>query len=144
MAISRRVLIIDDDPDFCAAIGSLLESAGYEVKREGSGPDGLRTARAFQPDLIVLDVMMAERTEGFFVLQEIRRTPSLRNKPVIVASSMYGDHPFFRVDPNAGWLPADLFLPKPIEPSHLLNEAERLIASTPSPAPSTVAAEREV
>jgi CheY-like chemotaxis protein len=77
--------------------------------------------------------MMTERTEGFFTLNRIRATPAVAETPVIVVSSIYVEHPRFRVDPEAGWLPADLFLPKPVDPSRLLEEVNRLIAARSVP-----------
>jgi hypothetical protein len=44
----------------------------------------------------------------------------------MIVSSIYTDQPIFRVSPEAGWLPADLFLPKPVDPARLLDEARRL------------------
>jgi len=126
MSKSKAVLIIDDDSDFVKSIQALLESSGYSVRSAGNGREGLKLAKSIQPDLILLDVMMSERTEGFFVLQEMRRTQGLSQTPVIVMSSIYSDEPAFRVDPEAGWLPANLFLAKPVEPARLLAEAMRL------------------
>jgi CheY-like chemotaxis protein len=131
MSEPKTVLIIDDDPDFLLAVGHLLESRHYRVRAAPDGEQGFDLAREIQPDLILLDVMMRERTEGFFTLERIRATPSLRHTPVIVISSIYTEYPGFRVDPGAGWLPADLFLAKPVEPSRLLAEAERLIQARP-------------
>jgi two-component system, OmpR family, alkaline phosphatase synthesis response regulator PhoP len=141
MSESKTVLIIDDDRDFVRAIQALLESSGYTVRSAGSGRDGLQLAKAIEPDLVLLDVMMSERTEGFFVLQEMRRIPALSQTPVIVLSSIYSDLPAFRVDPEAGWLPANLFLAKPVDPAHLLSEVVRLTSESPSPT-DTIAAER--
>jgi len=129
---SKAVLIIDDDSDFVKAIQVLLESSGYKVRSAANGRDGLQLAKATQPDLILLDVMMTERTEGFFVLQEMRRVPALNNTPVIVVSSIYSDERIFRVDPEAGWLPANLFLAKPVDPARLLTEVTRLVGKSPS------------
>lgn len=126
MSEPKTVLIIDDDSDFVRAIQALLESAGYNIRSAVNGREGLQLAKILQPDLILLDVMMTERTEGFFVLQEMRRVPALSKTPVIVLSSIYSDEPAFRVDPEAGWLPANLFMAKPVEPAKLLAEAERL------------------
>ena len=134
MSETRRILLIDDDADFRAAVRALLEASGYAVLEACDGDDGLRTARTAAPHLILLDVMMRERTEGFFVLQEIRRTPGLAHLPVIVSSSLYSEHPFFRVREDAGWMPADLFLPKPLHPPQLLAEVARLLARTPAEA----------
>ena len=126
MSESKTILMIDDDGDYVRAIQALLESAGYKFRSASNGRDGLQLAKALEPDLILLDVMMSERTEGFFVLQEMRRVQVLSKTPVIVMSSIYSDEPTFRVDPEAGWLPANLFLAKPVEPARLLAEAARL------------------
>jgi CheY-like chemotaxis protein len=135
MKTPRSVLIIDDDLDFAQAVGGLFTSSGYAVMTASNGRDGLDLAKKAQPDLILLDVMMTERTEGFFTLQQIRRVPALQHTPVIVVSSIYADQSVFRVSPEAGWLPASLFLPKPVDPARLLQESARLIdtlASTQS------------
>jgi CheY-like chemotaxis protein len=129
---TKAVLIIDDDSDFVRAIQALLETSGYKVRSASNGRDGLQLAKTTQPDLILLDVMMTERTEGFFVLQEMRRIPALSKTPVIVSSSIYSDEPTFRVDPDAGWLPANLFLAKPIDPTRLLTEVTRLMSESSS------------
>jgi two-component system, OmpR family, alkaline phosphatase synthesis response regulator PhoP len=123
----KAVLIIDDDSDFVRAIRALLEASGFKVRNAANGRDGLQLAKTSQPDLVLLDVMMSERTEGFFVLQEMRRIPDLNKTPVIVLSSIYSDEPTFRVDPDAGWLPANLFLAKPVDPARLLTEVKRLM-----------------
>jgi CheY-like chemotaxis protein len=127
---TKTVLIIDDDRDYISAIQALLEASGYKVHSANNGRDGLELAKTAPPDLILLDVMMTERTEGFFVLQEMRRISALRETPVIVASSIYSDEPTFRVDPDAGWLPANLFLAKPIDPERLLTEVARLMGES--------------
>jgi CheY-like chemotaxis protein len=143
MSEPKTVLIIDDDSDFVRAIQALLESSGYAVRSAVNGRDGMKMAKAIEPDLIFLDVMMSERTEGFFVLQEIRRVPTLSKTPVIVMSSIYSDEKSFRVDPEAGWLPANLFMPKPVDPARLLAEAQRLTSGSPSQTVSTGAERRQ-
>jgi CheY-like chemotaxis protein len=138
MTKSKSVLIIDDDADLVRALGDLLASTGYLVHSASNGRDGLRLARSTKPDLILLDVMMTERTEGFFTLQRIRATPALARTPVIVMSSIYTDQSVFKVSPDAGWLPADLFLPKPVDPARLIMESARLMAaSAPSDLPAS-------
>jgi two-component system alkaline phosphatase synthesis response regulator PhoP len=129
MSDPKTVLIVDDDPDYVNAISLLLESAGYRVLSAADGREGLEKAKLHSPDLILLDVMMTERTEGFFTLQEFRRIPGLSRIPVMIVSSIYTDQPIFRVSPEAGWLPADLFLPKPVDPARLLDEARRLTSA---------------
>jgi two-component system alkaline phosphatase synthesis response regulator PhoP len=144
MSTSKAVLIIDDDSDFVRAIQALLESSGYKVRSATNGRDGLELAKTTHPDLVLLDVMMSERTEGFFVLQEMRRIPALSQTPVIVMSSIYSDEPVFRVDPDAGWLPANLFLAKPVDPERLLAEAMRFTGQSPSGKSSVSAGEKQL
>ncbi len=143
MSEPKTVLIIDDDHDFVNAIEALLQSSGYQVRSAFDGKEGLHLARTLKPDLILLDIMMTERTEGFFVLQEARRTPELSHTPVIVISSIYAELPVFRVNPEAGWLPADLFLPKPVDPARLLAEVGRLTDAARSATSGSAAARRE-
>ena len=143
MSEPKTVLIIDDDSDYVRAIQALLESSGYKVRSATNGRDGLQLAKTLEPDMILLDVMMSERTEGFFVLQEMRRVPALSKTPIVVVSSFYSDEPAFRVDPEAGWLPANLFLAKPVEPARLLAEAARL-TGTPSETSAAAAGGRQL
>ena len=133
MSEPRTILIIDDDPDFVAATEHLLESCGHAVRTAADGRQGYELARTIAPDLILLDVMMTERTEGFFTLERIRQTPALERTPVIVISSIYTEYPSFRVDPDAGWLPADLFLAKPVDPARLVTEVARLMDAASQP-----------
>jgi CheY-like chemotaxis protein len=133
MSEPKTVLIIDDDRDFVCAIEALLQASGYQVRSAYNGRDGLHLAKTLRPDLILLDLIMTERTEGMFLLQETRRIPELSTIPVIVISSIYAEQPIFRVSPEAGWLPADLFLAKPVDPARLLEEVRRLIESAQAP-----------
>ena len=143
MSEPKTVLVIDDDRDFVAAIEALLASSGYRVATASNGREGLQQAKKVQPDLILLDVMMTERTEGFFTLQEVRRIPALSRTPVIVISSIYTDQPVFRVSPEAGWLPANLFLPKPVDPGRLLEEARRLTSVPGTAETQTIGGRRQ-
>jgi CheY-like chemotaxis protein len=127
MSEARTVLIVDDDPDYARAIQHLFERAGDRVFRAANGREGFALAREHRPDVILLDVMMTERTEGFFTLERLKRDRDVGAIPVIVVSSIYAEYPRFRVNPSAGWLPADAFLAKPVEPSVLLAEVSRVL-----------------
>jgi twitching motility two-component system response regulator PilH len=128
MSEPRTILIVDDDPDYADAIQHLFEREGDTVLRAANGIDGFALARDARPDVILLDVMMNERTEGFFTLERLKADPMVRDIPVIVVSSIYAEVPNFRVDPRAGWLPAAAFLAKPVDPQALLDEVGRVLA----------------
>lgn len=139
----RRILLVDDDDDYAEPIAVFLRSHGYEVTRAKSGREALTLARLVRPAVVLMDVMMEERTAGFFAVQEIRRDPDLAGTRILVVSSIYSAIPGFRVSPQAGWLRHDGFLAKPVDLSELLARVGELIAAGPAP-PAEPAALAEV
>ncbi len=125
-----RILVVDDDDDDAEAIGAFLRAHGYQVQRARSAREGLQAVRRDPPDLVLMDVMMEERTAGFFALQEMRRDPQLAAIPVFVVSSIYSAIPGFRVSPDAGWLRHDGFLAKPVDPDELLRRIRERLGAT--------------
>jgi len=119
---AEKILIVDDDRDFVEAVSTFLEAHHYVVLKAYDGQEGLKQARVNLPDLILMDVMMKERTEGFFTIQEIRRIPELKKTPIFIVSSLYSLIPDFRVTPNKGWLAHDDFMPKPLDLAELLEK----------------------
>jgi twitching motility two-component system response regulator PilH len=120
----KRVLIIDDDPDFADSVSALLEQSGHQVLRARDGDEGVALAAAEKPDVILCDVVMKERTEGFFAIQRLRRTPGVENTPIMVISSVYESVPFFKVAPDRRWLGHNAFMRKPVNPEALLRMVE--------------------
>jgi len=130
MHSKHKILIVDDDADFAEAVASFLEANGYQVLQARNGTDGVKVAKAEHPDLVLMDVMMRERTEGFFTIQEMRRTPGLKDTPIFVLSSLYSQLPGFRITPEASWLAHDAFFPKPVDPPQLLEKIRERLAQT--------------
>jgi CheY-like chemotaxis protein len=119
MAAKKRVLIIDDDDDFRSSVTSLLESEGYEVSGADSGHEGLRRLRTVHPDLVVLDIMMENVTEGYAVNQAIKFQPSfaeLASVPVLMVSSITEtpDELFGRAG-EVDMIRPDRYLTKPLD-----------------------------
>ncbi len=69
---NTKILVIDDEPNILNLITAYLKPEGYEVYTAEDGPSGLKAARAFKPDLIVLDVMLPG-IDGIEVLTRLRR-----------------------------------------------------------------------
>src|SRR5512137_933869 len=67
-----KILIIDDEPSIVNLVSAYLKPEGYEVYTAADGPSGLKAARAFKPDLIVLDVMLPGM-DGLELLSRLRR-----------------------------------------------------------------------
>jgi two-component system OmpR family response regulator len=66
-----RVLVVDDEPNICALLSATLRLANFEVRVAHSGNDALVAAEDFQPDLVVLDVMLPD-LDGFELAQRLR------------------------------------------------------------------------
>lgn len=69
---TSTILVIDDEPNIVKLITAYLEPEGYQVYTAADGLSGLKAARAFKPDLIVLDVMLPE-IDGIELLTRLRR-----------------------------------------------------------------------
>jgi CheY-like chemotaxis protein len=126
-ASEKKILIVDDDPDLTETLQFFLEQHGYRVLVAHDGRAGLQTARLEQPELIIMDIMMNERTEGLFTIQEIRHTPELKRLPVFVLSALYAKAPDFRIAPEAGWMAHDEFFAKPVDLAQLLKKIRQRI-----------------
>jgi len=82
----RTIMIVDDDPQLCAALQFKLQRAGYQVSAVGSGRDLLVHLEIQQPDLILLDLMMPDMS-GIEVLEYLRADPDLSSIPVVVVTA---------------------------------------------------------
>jgi DNA-binding response OmpR family regulator len=133
-----NILMVDDDRDFCDALGVFLRSRGFRVTAVHRGADGLAEARRSRPDLILMDVIMGERTEGFFTVQQMRRDPTLDGVPIFVVSSLYARVPEFRIEPDRGWLGHDEFFPKPVDADALADRIAARLELRESSTPSAV------
>ena len=122
MPDEKRILMVDDDQDFVEAVACFLELNGFRVFRAHNGAEGIKLAKLHQPDLILMDIMMNERTEGFFTIHEIRRDPALKSVPIFVVSSFCTRLPDFDIPASGGWLTHDLFFPKPVNTAQLLEK----------------------
>ncbi len=125
---AKRVLIVDDDADFADAIGSFLEANGFAVGKAFDGAEGVRLARAERPDLILMDIMMNERSEGFRAISEIRGDAALKHVPIFVISSFATQLHDLEI-PEGGWHSHDAFLSKPVDTPHLLEKVRRWVGT---------------
>ena len=115
--VTRRVLVVDDDRNLRKIISTNLELAGYMVQTAEDGHDALAKIGDFEPDLVLLDLMMP-RMDGFEVAQQIRahRLPTVANVPIIMLSAKSETEDKLRGF-DAG---ADDYMTKPFGPQELL------------------------
>ena len=125
----QRILMVDDDRDFVEALSSFLEAHGFTVLKAHDGKEGVRLALMERPDLILMDVMMSERSEGFFTIQEMRRAAALKDVPIFVLSSLYTQVPEFTTPPDNAWLAHDEFFSKPVDTGKLLDKIRQRLGA---------------
>ena len=128
MAEKKRILIVDDDPDFVVAIQKILTSAHYDVDIADNVGEGMKAIQKQKPDLILLDVMMERYDDGFNMCYELKHDDRYRDIPVIIITAVTEVTGLkFSPDTDGEYLEADDYLQKPISAEMLLNRVERLL-----------------
>lgn len=87
MSEKKRILVVDDEPDFCSIVQGQLEKEGYEVELAYNGVEGLEKIRSNPPDAIVLDVMMPEM-DGYEVCKKLKADEATAGIPVILLTAV--------------------------------------------------------
>jgi len=112
--MNGKILVVDDDVDVRSGLQLLLRRQEYDVRTARDGNDALDECASFEPDLILLDVMMPGR-DGFEICHEIKSRPETRLIPVILVTGLSDKSHRIR-GIEAG---ADDFLNKPIDMTEL-------------------------
>lgn len=115
MLSKGKVLVVDDEQPIVEFICYNLEKAGYEVASAYNGNDAVRVAKHFNPDLVLLDVMMPGK-DGFQTIKELRQMPSLDSTIIIFLTAMTDE----RSEIKGLELGADDYITKPIKPDLLI------------------------
>ncbi|MBE9582402.1 MAG: response regulator [Proteobacteria bacterium] len=124
----KKVLLVDDDVDFCEATKLLLDSKGYDVVLAHDGKAGLEKVRAEKPDLVILDVMMPEMN-GYDVCVVLKADADLKKIPVVLLTAV--DQAFFKTTYTRAMglmTEADDYIAKPVEPGELVKRVEDLLS----------------
>jgi two-component system alkaline phosphatase synthesis response regulator PhoP len=129
MSEPKRLLIIDDDPDFVAGVKAILVKAKYEVDVAYNPKDGFQALKSKAYDLLLLDVMMGRGAEGIMIARKLGKDPNLRNLPVLIITGIREQMAFLfpgqAVHPH--FVPVDELVEKPVEPKLLLEKVEALL-----------------
>jgi DNA-binding response OmpR family regulator len=122
--MSKRILIVDDEPNIVISLEFLMMREGHAVHVARDGEAGLVAVREHRPDLVVLDVMMP-KLDGFSVLASIRADPDLAHTRVLMLTAKGRE-----AEREKGLtLGADAYMPKPFSTRELVDKVKELLAA---------------
>ncbi len=126
--MSKKVLIVDDEPNIVTSLEYLMKKSGYEVSIARNGDEALALIGSFLPDVVLLDVMMP-RKSGYEVCQQIRERPDWRHIKVVMLSAKGRE-----AEVNKGLsLGADTYVTKPFSNQELITKIDELLGDGAKP-----------
>jgi two-component system, cell cycle response regulator DivK len=113
--MSKRILVVEDQPDNRQIIRDMLAPTGYEITEVGNGEEALAAIAKQRPDLVLMDIQLPVM-DGYEATRRIKADPALRSIPIIAVTSyaLSGEETKAR---SAG---CDEYVPKPFSPRQLL------------------------
>ncbi|NEX21517.1 response regulator [Thiorhodococcus mannitoliphagus] len=120
--MSKRILIVDDEPNIVISLEFLMMREGHEVRVARDGEAGLAAVKTHKPDLVVLDVMMP-KLDGFAVLEAVRADANLAATRILMLTAKGRE-----AEQNKGLaLGADAYMPKPFSTRDLVEKVKELL-----------------
>jgi two-component system, OmpR family, alkaline phosphatase synthesis response regulator PhoP len=134
MSERKRLMIIDDDPDFVAGIRAILDGAGYDTEVAYNPKEGFAALKARSHDLLLLDIMMGRGAEGVMMARKLRKDPTLKDLPILIITGIREQIAFMfpgqAVHPN--FVALNELIEKPVEPDLLLERVKALLQAAES------------
>jgi len=127
MSETKKILVVDDEPDFCAIVQGQLEKEGYQVDLAYNGLEGLEKVKSDPPDAIVLDVMMPEK-DGYEVCRELKANAGTAGIPVLLLTAVASHVTSTRYSHADGMnTEADDYIPKPASADEICKSLASLL-----------------
>ena len=127
MSEKKRILVVDDEPDFCAIVQGQLEKEGFAVELAYDGVQGLEKVQANPPDAIVLDVMMPEM-DGYEMCNKLKSDEKYVDIPIILLTAVASHVTSTRYSHRDGMsTEADDYIAKPASAEEIVDSIKRLL-----------------
>ncbi|TET46899.1 response regulator [Candidatus Aerophobetes bacterium] len=127
MKAEKKILLVDDDPDFVEGARMVLEKSDFEVVTASSGKECLKRIKEERPDLILLDIMMPQKS-GFEVCKELKSNIEYNKIPVVMLTALKSRLSRTSYSIAEGLeLEAEDYLEKPIEPKVLVSRLREIL-----------------
>jgi two-component system phosphate regulon response regulator PhoB len=129
--MSKKVLVVDDDPDVRLFSVTVLEENGYTPLEAEDGESGLKMIKAEKPDLVILDVLMP-RQSGVRLYRELKTAKALKDVKIIILSGI-AKKTFLRsqkalTEFGGAEIPEpEIYLEKPVEPEELAEVIKKVL-----------------
>jgi two-component system alkaline phosphatase synthesis response regulator PhoP len=121
--MTKKILVIEDDPATQRLVDYSLKQEGYEVITASDGPDGIKKALEELPDLVILDVMLPG-LDGFEICYRLRAEPTTAKLPILMFTAKAQE-----IDKDTGTrVGADDYLTKPSAPADIVSHVAKLLA----------------
>lgn len=129
--MSKKVLVVDDDPDVRLFNVTVVEENGYTPIEAPNGEEGLKILKEEKPDLVILDVLMP-RQSGIRLYRELKTDKNLKDIKVILLSGI-AEKTFLRSQKaltefgGESVPPPEIYLEKPVEPEELAEAIKKFL-----------------
>lgn len=124
---AKTVLVVDDDPDACDFLTTVLEDNGYATVVAKDGTEAIAALEKDAPDLVTLDITMPEKS-GVAVYRRLKEDDQLKSIPVIIVTGVSGEFQKF-ISTRRQVPPPEGYISKPVDHEHLLKMVADLLAS---------------
>ena len=122
--MAKKVLVVEDEPDSRIILSTILKHVGYDVAEAADGIEAVDTAKAYNPDLILLDVSMP-RMSGWDACVLLRADEQTAETPVVILTA----HAMDLDRGHAIKVGANAFVTKPVEPRKVVETVHHLIGA---------------
>jgi len=130
MAEKKRILVVDDEPDFALLVQGNLQKEGFDVDVAYNGVEGLEKIKQNPPDAIVLDVMMPEK-DGYEVCAELKKDDRFADIAILMLTAVADHVTSTRYSHFDGMsMEADDYLPKPASAEEITDSIKSLLNMT--------------
>lgn len=127
MADKKRILVVDDEPDFALLVQGNLQREGFDVDVAYNGVEGLEKAKQNPPDAIVLDVMMPEK-DGYEVCAELKKDERFADIAILMLTAVADHVTSTRYSHFDGMsMEADDYLAKPASAEEITDSIKSLL-----------------
>ncbi len=127
MSDKKRILVVDDEPDFAAIVQKNLEKAGFAIEVAYNGVEGFEKVKANPPDAIVLDVMMPEMN-GYELCAKLKKDDQYKDIPIVMLTAVADHVSSTRYSHYDGLsMEAEDYLPKPASAEDITQSIKSLL-----------------